>query len=106
MSEEIITMEERTHLVHDQLSGRYFKSTISQIERAFAYLARIIDQEGYASVNDLYVQLGLSEITLGENLGWNQAIPDPRFGALVAPDQSPAITFWVVPGPWSGYDNG
>lgn len=58
-------------LCFDAMSGRYFMHDIDSIKRAINNLNfRMID-EMYISLNDLYYELGLPYITIGDDLGWN-----------------------------------
>lgn len=71
-SEVIITDKGKT-LCFDQISGRYFYSTIEAIKRAELNVKEEILKSisGYASLNDFYDELGLDHISVGDDLGWN-----------------------------------
>ena len=58
-------------LCYDVLSGRYFKSDIEKIRKAINDLNRDMLSEQYVSLNDLYYAIGLPDIKLGNDLGWN-----------------------------------
>lgn len=61
-----------TSLWYDETSGRYFYSNIEYIRKAELAGQRLVDEEGFCSVNDIYAQLGIPEIPLGDNNGWLQ----------------------------------
>ena len=69
--EEIILTEHGSTLCYDSLSGRYFRSDINKIKKAENDLNRRMLGEHYVSLNDFYYELGLDEIKLGNELGWN-----------------------------------
>jgi hypothetical protein len=59
-------------LCYDTLTGRYFKSDIETIRQAANEVNRaIIGGNMYASQNEFYSFLGLDEVTIGNELGWN-----------------------------------
>ena len=61
-----------TSLWYDETSGRYFYSNIEYIRQAELFGQRLVDEEGFCSVNDIYAKLGIPEIPLGDNKGWLQ----------------------------------
>ena len=60
-------------LCFDPLSGRLFKSNLDRIHKAENELNNkmLHDICGYASINDLYNELGLPHTDVGDILGWN-----------------------------------
>ena len=70
---EVIITEKGNTLCLDTLSHRYFTSDIERIRRAENDLnyTMINDMSGYVSLNDLYYELGLEQIPVGDDLGWN-----------------------------------
>lgn len=69
-SEVIMTGKGET-LCFDPLSGRYFKSDIEKLRKAENTLNRRMRDEVWLTLNDFYVELGLDEIDIGNNLGWD-----------------------------------
>lgn len=57
-------------LCYDSLSGRYFRSSVNAIDKAVNNFNRLLIGENYATLNDLYNELGISTIELGSILGW------------------------------------
>ena len=54
----------------DTLSGQHFFSSINKVEEAVnAFNNKLLDGD-FRSVNDFYYHLGLNDILLGEDLGW------------------------------------
>lgn len=70
-SSEIILTGKGELLCYDAFSGRYFKSDIEQIRRIVNELNRDLLSEMYLNLNDLYFAIGLSNIKLGEVVGWD-----------------------------------
>lgn len=68
---EVVITEKGNTLCYDHMSGRYFKSDIDKINKAVNKINEQILHEYYASLNDLYSELGLYTISLGDKLGWN-----------------------------------
>jgi hypothetical protein len=60
-----------TTLCLDDQSGRYFYSNPEDIRKAFNIINKRIMDEYYVSLNELYDELGLPPITLGDDLGFN-----------------------------------
>lgn len=63
-------------LWYDQLSGRYFHSNAEKIRRAILEANQELLKNGYVSVNDVYSLLGLPDIKLGYDLGWESSRND------------------------------
>lgn len=60
-------------LCHDAYSGRFFESTINDIEAAVNNINRNIMQEDSQSVSDFYDMIGLEHTSLSDEMGWNNA---------------------------------
>lgn len=58
-------------LCYDDYSGRYFKSNPETIREAVNDLNEELMSCMYVSLNEFYRAIGLSEIRLGDELGWN-----------------------------------
>ena len=67
----IVTPSKGEVLMFDAFSGRYFKSDVETLRRAVNDINRKIPEEMYCTVNELYLELGLPEIDLGDRLGWH-----------------------------------
>lgn len=67
----VITEKGGNTVCYDVLSGRYFKSDRDEINRVVNKLNRQMRDEMYIALNDLYFELGLDSIKLGDELGWN-----------------------------------
>lgn len=67
----ILTSKGGDNICYDTISGRYFKSDRDTINRAVNEINRRMRDEMTISLNDLYYELGLDPIKIGEDLGWN-----------------------------------
>lgn len=57
-------------LWYDIASDRYFYSSAEIIRKAEIQAQRMLDKNGFVSLNDVYSILGLNEIVIGNDLGW------------------------------------
>ena len=53
------------------MSGRYFESDIDKLKKIQNELNRTMLQEDYISLNEFYHEIGLDDIPIGEDMGWN-----------------------------------
>ena len=68
---EIIFTGKGETLCYDSVSGRYFKSDIEKLRKAENLLNLRLRDETWVSLNEFYYEIGLSGISLGDDLGWN-----------------------------------
>ena len=68
---EIIVTEKGNTLCMDALSGRYFKSDIDKINKAVNKINNRVLHDYSASLNELYNELDIPGIDIGNLLGWN-----------------------------------
>lgn len=100
-SKEVIITGKGETLCYDSISGRYFKSDIDKIKRAVNELNRQMLEEMYISLNDFYYAIGLSNTSMGDDLGWNidQGLLDLDFSAQLMETGEPclAIDYRIQP---------
>lgn len=87
-------------LCYDAFSGRYFSSTMENIRRAENNLNQTIIHDGSVSLNEFYEALGLQQVGVGDELGWNlDRLISVDFGTDITPDGKPclAISFQLDP---------
>lgn len=70
-SNEIILTDDGNMLCYDSVFGRYFQSNINAIRKAENTLNRRLISEMYLSANEVFDELGLPPVKLGEDIGWN-----------------------------------
>lgn len=80
---------------YDELSGRYFYSTIDKVNRAVNTINRNLMDDCYVSLNDFYAELdNVPPITLGEELGWNvnyDGTVSPIFTPIIDDNNQPVV---------------
>lgn len=87
-------------LFYDALTGRYFHSSVEKVKKAENDINRSILSEMFMSVNDLYFELGLPGIKLGDELGWDIDHPVTiSLSAQLTPDNKPCIVLDFEEGP-------
>lgn len=93
-NKEVIITNKGETLCYDGLSGRYFKSDKDSIDKAVNYLNKRLIDEMYISLNTFYYELGLTGLSIGEDLGWNldDGIVEIDFGSILASDGTPCLT--------------
>ena len=83
-------------LFYDPISGRYFESSKDKIEKTENELNKQMLQGmfGYITLNEFYDEIGLPQVSLGDDLGWNidhGMIDVTLTDAKVSEDGKPAI---------------
>lgn len=87
-------------LCYDDYTGRYFNSDMDTLRRVQNEVNYTILNHNYASLNDFYNKIGLSNISTGEEVGWNTDHPlELYFTTTMSDDQRPCIAmrFQVSP---------
>lgn len=79
-------------LCYDSISGRYFKSDIERIRKSINDLNQRMNEDYFVAVNDLYYELGIPGIRLGESIGWRLPnLIDPNFSSQLCDDGTPCL---------------
>lgn len=80
-------------LVYDTLSGRYFMSDIEKIRKIINDANQRLLVSNYITLNELYSDLGLHNIKLGEEIGWdvNEELIDGHFSSQLAENGKPCL---------------
>ena len=98
---EVIVTEKGNTLCYDVISGRYFKSDIEKLKRVENELNRQLLNDGSVCLNDFYYEIGLNNIKLGDDLGWDTRVGliTLDFSSQLAEDGTPCIVidFSVAP---------
>ncbi len=66
-----ISVQPEKQLFYDEFSGRYFESTVEEVQRAEYHINRDLSMRDYATLNELYGYFGLDPIDSGDELGWS-----------------------------------
>lgn len=103
---QVIVATNGDTLCMDAMSGRYFKSDMESIKQIINKLNRRLTYENYISLNDLYEEIGLSDVKNGELLGWNidSGLIEPTFSTCLAEDGRPCIVLDFMVEPKYDYD--
>ena len=103
---EVVFTEHGDTLCYDALSGRYFRSDIEKLRQAENELNHQLLKDMYVSLNDFYYAVGLSDIDLGEALGWNidKGLVQLEFSSQLTEDGTPCLVVSHQKAPYYDYD--
>lgn len=92
-SREVFVTQKGDILCYDVISGRYFKSDMVNIEKCVNELNKQMLEHMYISLNDFYYEIGLSNISIGEDIGWNikDGLIDLSFSSQLTENGTPCI---------------
>lgn len=93
VNNEIIVTEKGNTRCFDLASGRYFLSDIDILKKAANELNRRMRSEMYISLNEYYTEIGLEDIPIGHDIGWNidKYYIDLEFSPHLASDGQPCL---------------
>lgn len=98
VADKIIETGKGTTLFFDPKSGRYFYSSSETITKAEKKLNKKLYSWNFVSLNDFYYEIGLEEIDLGKDIGWdvNKSVIDIDTTAVakVSPDGQPCLVLY------------
>lgn len=85
----------------DILSGRYFKSSMNDLTQGVANANRLLFFEDKLSLNDLYEEIGIDGINIGNELGWDidGGLIELDINSMVSNDNKPVLTIDFDPKP-------
>lgn len=80
-------------LCYDTMSGRYFTSDINKLKKAMNDLNYRMTTNYDLTLNEFYLEIGLSEIDIGSEIGWsvNKGLIDLRFSSQLTEDGRPCL---------------
>ena len=92
--------------MYDDFSGRYFYSSVNEIRSICTRLTSKLLLDGSVTLNEFYDEVGLPEISCGEDYGWNAntnsvTMIDPEFSTTIHRDQ-PCVIVAFMRGPFYG----
>lgn len=104
-SKEVFVTDVNEHLCYDEITGRYFKSSQNKIKEAQNIINDRLRDEMWVSLNDLYYELGLPNVRIGDDLGWNvdDGYLDIIISSRIAEDGTPCLTLDYAIGPRYDY---
>jgi hypothetical protein len=101
---EVVITGHGTELCYDEISGRYFMSSVAKLEDANNEVNRRLIDDGDCSLNDYYDFVGLPPIPWGLQYGWSgPAKVRMSFGSTTSPDGRAAISAWFQETPKDNY---
>lgn len=102
--EAIIITGKGDTLCYDVLSGRYFKSDIETIRKVENETNKRLLSNMWVSLNELYSDLGLPEIDLGKDIGWDvDKMLEFHFTSKLTEDGRPCLVIDYMVGPRLSY---
>lgn len=106
-TKEVIFTKNGETLCYDTISGRYFRSDIEKIRRSVNDLNRVMRDEMFIPLNDLYYEIHLPPIKIGDDLGWNidDGYIDIHFSSQLAEDGTPCLVLDYNYGPRYDFRN-
>lgn len=92
-TQNVILTNKGNTLCFDVFSGRYFRSDIEKLKQTVNELNRRMLEDTYLSLNDLYYEIGLENIPIGDDIGWdvNNGLIDLRFSSQLSTDGTPCL---------------
>lgn len=106
---EVIILAGGDVLCYDELTGRYFRSTVEQIRKAESKINADLVHHQYASLSSYYDEIGLPATTLTDTIGWGiheQEIPlKVKLSTTMTPDDKPCVAIDFSPMPVPNYAN-
>lgn len=96
---EIIQIKDGNNLCMDSYSGRYFKTNIEDVKQAVNKLNYDMLQHQFVSLNDLYYELSLPPVKMGEDLGWpiEKGLINITFGSGLIDGKTPCLVLDYTP---------
>lgn len=103
---DIIITKNGDTMCYDVISGRYFTSSIDTIDKAVNIVNRNMVAYGYVSLNDFYYEIGLTNIKLGDDLGWNieKGLIEIDYSSHIASNNQPCVVMNYQISPVYEYD--
>lgn len=92
-NKEVIITTHNDVLMYDKMSGRYFMSNRDYIEKSVNELNRRMISENYLTLNELYYEIGLAPIKMGDMIGWDisNGMIEIDYDSDIADDGRPCI---------------
>lgn len=75
----------------DAITGRYFRSSKQAIERAVNHVNKGITDFMFVSLNEFYYELGVPQVKLGDEFGWNDVPLEVTYNYTETPSGEHAI---------------
>lgn len=87
-------------LCKDAITGRTFRSTPELLRKYCNNISEDLLNYGACPLNDFYSQINLSQVGIGDELGWEGGKTiEPQFRPVILESGSPAIEVAITPAP-------
>lgn len=94
-------------LCREELTGRYFRSSRQAIDSAINRLNYVAMSNMWTSVNDLFDEIELDEVALGNDMGWGpeKGMIEPVYSSALTKNGTPilVVDFRILPSPRPKY---
>lgn len=86
---------------YDQASGRYFRASLQEINTAVANANAKLWSGQDVSINDIYDEVGLAQINMGDDVGWRAGgdIIEANNWSMISEDGRPVLVVAFIPEP-------
>ena len=107
-----MSLSDGKQLFYDEFSGRYFESTLAEVQRAEYHLNRNLQLSGYVCLNEFYDLLGIEEVPGGDEIGWSSVALGEMYwyswiefhhSTILIDDDLECVTIAVATEPMSDY---
>lgn len=96
----IVLFGDEEVLCKDAITGRTFRSTPEKIRAYCNNISEDLLNFGPCPMNDFYSQIHLSQVGIGDELGWEGGVTiKPEFRPVLLPSGSPAVEVALNPAP-------
>lgn len=90
---EIFIAETGDVLCYDDMTGRYFMSSMEKLRKAVNDINATIINGSYASVSEFYDIIGLEPTSISEELGWtSDNLLELKYSTVLSKDNRPCIS--------------
>lgn len=101
---DVVILGQGEVLCFETLSGRYFHSTAETIRKAQNDINVRCINDMYASLNEFYSLIGLKQVPMGEDVGWNtDNLLEVKFTSVLTEENKPVLALDYVNAPKPDY---
>jgi len=89
----VIFAEDKSVLCYESFTGRYFLSDHETLRAAMNDVNEQILHDGYASLGEFYIRVGLPQTSYSEEVGWNtDNLLELNFSTCISEDNKPCFS--------------
>lgn len=101
---DVILLGQGEVLCFETLSGRYFQSSAETVRKAQNDINVRCINDMYASLNEFYSMIGLKQVPMGEDVGWNtDNLLEVKFTSVLTEENKPVLAIEYVHSPKPDY---